>query len=452
MARPVTNYDLDALLREAGYDRSHAAFARQVNHASRDVGTFRYDAASVYWWLRGRQPDAAVQVAMAGVLGRRVCRPVRVEELGFDVTDAHGLVCYPATPAEAINSAAALWRTLARRHDLLDDAVFVPSIAVEAGFAWRFDQRDAEVSRSGRYQVSAADVVALQLYAGRFVDLDRRHGGGARSMRTVLTEFLHRQVTPLLQGSYSDKVGRSLFGAAAVLNGQLGFMSYDAGRHGAAQRHFVLALRMAKVADDRLYGAHVLANMATQAAYLGQAQTAVRLARAAVDGGRSAPAGVLARLHTAEATAHAVAGDRRACMSALCKAAGAVERSQPETMPGWVGYFSPAHFAGTAMRCFRDLGMYPIAIQHTQAALAVAHDNHRTRALHTALLASTYAHAGELDAACSFGDQAVILAATVQSTRVRERLAEVVSRLVPHKSDRRVTEFLQRSAPTLASS
>ncbi|MGC4763011.1 hypothetical protein ACLQ20_09185 [Micromonospora sp. DT46] len=47
MARPVTNTAFEALLRAAGYGNAHAAFARQLNHAGRVHGTWRYDAASV---------------------------------------------------------------------------------------------------------------------------------------------------------------------------------------------------------------------------------------------------------------------------------------------------------------------------------------------------------------------------------------------------------------------
>jgi len=54
-------------------------------------------------------------------------------------------------------------------------------------------------------------------------------------------------------------------------------------RRGArlSQRYLVQALRLAKAAGDRSLGAEILAAMSHQAAYLGQASSAVDLARAA---------------------------------------------------------------------------------------------------------------------------------------------------------------------------
>jgi len=176
------------------------------------------------------------------------------------------------------------------------------------------------------------------------------------------------------------------------------------------------------------------ANLATQVTYLGHGREAVRLARAALDGAGRAPAAVFARLYTTEACAQAVAGDQRACTTALRKAANAIERARPEEGPTWVGYFSPAYFAGTAVRCFRDLRMYPQALRHGPAALDLAAHNARTRALHTALLATTHADAGDLDAACDLGTRALHLAGEIQSRRVRHRFAEPHTRLAPHRS------------------
>ncbi len=447
MARPVSNHDLDRLLSEAGYGRGHATFARQVNHAGRALGALRYDAASVYWWLRGRRPHDDVQQLMVDVISRKLGRRINIEDLGFSVADNLIGTRYPGTPDEAVDTATALWRLLVRQRTHLDGVPFVAAAAVEAGFAWRFDSADADVSRLGRGRVVPADVAALELCAAQFVDLDRRHGGGADRTRAVVAEFLNRQVTPMLHSSYTDQVGRQLLRAAAVLTGQLGFMSYDAGRHGAAQRHFITALRLAKASGDQLYGAHLLANLATQAVYLGQARAAVQLSRAAVEGARRGPAWIMARLHTTEATANAVAGDRQACTASLRRAAAAVERDRFEDAPPWATYFSHAHFAGTAVRCFRDLGMPSVALRYAPAALALSADNHRTRALHTALLATTHAQHGQLDAACELGERAAELSRSVHSNRVRERLGELRGRLRAHRNDDAVARLLDRLVP-----
>ena len=229
MVRPVTNHDLDALLVEAGYDGSHAAFARQINLAGRARGAYRYDGPSVYWWLRGRRPDPPVQALIADVLSRKLGRPVPVGDLGFDGTDAWLGLTYPAAVSEPVDTVTDLWRVLVYRRELMAPVPFVVAAAVDAGFGWRYDPRDADVSRPRGRRVTAADVAALQRWVEQFVDLDRRHGGGGEYTRTLMADVLHRQITPMLHGSYTDRVGRDLLATAAALTGQVAFMSYDAG-------------------------------------------------------------------------------------------------------------------------------------------------------------------------------------------------------------------------------
>ena len=99
----------------------------------------------------------------------------------------------------------------------------------------------------------------------------------------------------------------------------------------------------------------------------------------------------MARLHTAEACAHAIAVDARSCTAALRLAEDATARIGRTEQPAWAGYFTPAHLAGTAIRCLRDLGRTKEALGHTEQALHLTEGSVRTRALHTALIASIYA-------------------------------------------------------------
>ena len=448
MTHQVSNHALAALLQQAGFEARHGAFARQVNHEL--PGASRYDAASVYWWLRGRRPDEPVRKAIAAVLTRRIGRMVTPIHLGFDLGGAVA-IAYPPTVVEAVDAAAGLWQLASARPDVLAAAAFIPEALLQAGMAWRYDPADTDRSRTtGCTRVTFADVEALTLYSTRYIDLDRRHGGGSGATRTLLADFLNRQVSPMLRATYTDEVGKALLNAAAELAGQLGYMAWDAGEHGASQRHLTTALRLSKAADDPLYGAHVLANMATQAIYLGHIRDALRLALAAVDRAARAPASVRARLYTTQACAHAIAGDRPACLRALRRAHAAVEASNPGDGPRWAGYFSPAHFAGTAARCFRDLKLPAKALLHGPAALALPVDSGRTQALHHALLATVHTDARNLDQAVDHGDQALAYAATVNSLRVRSRIAELADRLRPHRDEPVVTAFFERHHADLA--
>ncbi|MFC7247725.1 hypothetical protein ACFQO7_35115 [Catellatospora aurea] len=236
--------------------------------------------------------------------------------------------------------------------------------STRAGWRWLFDPDDSTVERAGDGRVTAADVDVLRTIQRQFFDLDRRHGGGYA--RTFVAEFLHREVAPLLNGTYTDAIGRELFAAAAELTAQLGFMAYDGGAMGLAQRAYVQALRLSKASGDRAFGAHVLANMATQAVFMGKPGEAVQLSSAAVEAARGSASSVMARIQTAAASARAGTGDRTGAYRALADAEAAMGR-QPDGGPSWATYFSAAHHAGTAIRCFRDLGQPARALGYADA-------------------------------------------------------------------------------------
>lgn len=161
--------------------------------------------------------------------------------------------------------------------------------------------------------------------------MDRRRGRG--HARAFLAGYLTRDVAPLLRRTYTDPVSRELFQAAAELTGMVAFTAYDTGDHGAAQRARIQALRLAKAAGDRGYGAHTLANLATQAIYLELPGEAVRLARAAVNAAGPHPA-VTARLLTTQANAHALAGDHHSFRTTINRATTAMDPRRPTRPTG----------------------------------------------------------------------------------------------------------------------
>lgn len=154
-----------------------------------------------------------------------------------------------------------------------------------------------------------------------------------------------------------------------------------------------------------------------------------------------------ARLHTAEACAHAIAGDARRCTAALRLAEDATAKASGTDQPAWAGYFTPAHLAGTAIRCLRDLGRTAEALRWADQALELGEGSVRTRALHTALIASVYAtgsapdpeHAGHL------GHDALDLAGRVRSRRVTDRITDLTQRLSAYRGNPVVDAFLRRA-------
>ncbi|MGH3276222.1 MAG: hypothetical protein ACRDNZ_18085, partial [Streptosporangiaceae bacterium] len=167
--------------------------------------------------------------------------------------------------------------------------------------------------------------------------------------------FAH-DVYPLLEGKFSDKVGRELFSAAAQVAQLLGWTAYDDGRHELAQRYLLHGLRLAQASGDRMMGSRILSNLSHQATYLGHFGHAVQLARAAQEGSRgAATATVMSMFLAMEARAHAGNGDGAACSRALRDAERLFEGRVTADDPEWIGYFDAAEMAGEGAHCFRDL-------------------------------------------------------------------------------------------------
>src|SRR5512132_1914884 len=154
-------------------------------------------------------------------------------------------------------------------------------------------------------------------------------------------------------GRYSDAVGRALFSATAEFTLGVGWMAYDAGKHGLAQRYMAQALRISHAADDRAFGGRILAAMSHQALHLGDERHGLDFACAARAGTQGAVTPTTAAMLAAmEACAHAARGDTSPCLRALSDAERAFDRSTPAEDPPWVD-FDEGGLAGHLARCFR---------------------------------------------------------------------------------------------------
>jgi hypothetical protein len=423
-----TNVYLAVLIAEAGI--SHAALARLVNQLGRqpDYGRLdlRYDSSSVNRWLRGAAPAAPAPALIAAVLTRRLGRAIDPEHLVGGSDFLHLPPDATATTNAAIGlwHAAAHWRGAARYP-------FIAQAGPEAGWQWAFATAGDTIAGRGSRRVGLGDVQRLHTARDDFADLDRRHGGG--HARAWLTDFLDREVTPLLHGRYSDSVGRALFSAAAILTETVSYMAFDDGEHGLAQRLSIQSLALAKHAGDTAFGAYVMSNMAAQLVYLGDGRTAAQLARAAAGTLRQDTGPLLARVYTTEARGHALAGDTNACRTALTNAENASANPGTATTPGWLGASSPAHHAGSAMHCLHDLGLHTEAVRHGTAALVLPHDSNRARALHHILLARVHLGLRDINRSCETARHAVHTAVQVRSQRLLDRIHEYAGALKPHR-------------------
>ncbi|WP_405556224.1 regulator [Streptomyces sp. NBC_01171] len=459
-AQRTPNRQLAALIAEAGF--SNAGLARRVDQLGLEHGLdLRYDKTSVTRWLRGQQPRGTTPALIAEVFTRRLGRRLTAQDLGLDAcAPVYAGLEFAGTPEEAVDIVSGLWRKDSGSHAELRKIAFTPAGLVVPSRDWLIGKADDRVAREpgirvpaqarsaeagpvrapapaerpSGHRVTGGDLAALRSVGELFRALDDQYGGG--HARQALVRYLEHECEPMLRGSYSEQTGRRLFGAAADLTRLAGWTSYDIAAHGLAQRYFVQALRLAQAAGDRAYGSYVLVTMSRQAVYLGHGREAVQLARVAQQGiGTGATPVVQALLHAAEARAHAVLGETRACTGALVRAERALETARPgDDVPHWARFFDEAQLADELGHCHRDLHQFRAAAQHAERSLRLRSAAHaRSRLFSRVVLATARLGLGDLDQACSLAAEAAAQAAEMRSVRAVEYIRDFERRLEPYR-------------------
>ncbi|MFF3397278.1 MFS transporter [Streptomyces sp. NPDC002659] len=460
------NEKLGTVLALAGI--SNAGLARRVNDLGAQRGlTLRYDKTSVARWVsKGMVPQGAAPHLIAAAIGAKLGRPVPLHEIGLADADPAPEVglAFPRDVGEAVKSATELYRLdLAGRRagsggiwQSLAGSFAVSAYATPAS-RWLITPADSSVERSldateeTPARVGHSDVAKLREAAEDARRWDSKYGGGDwRS--SMVPECLRVDAAPLLLGSYSDEVGRALFGATAELTRLAGWMAFDTGQQEAAQRYYIQALRLARAAADVPLGGYVLASMSLQATYRGFADEGVDLAQAALERNRGlATARTMSFFRLVEARAHAKATDAPAAGAALKAAEGWLERSREgDADPSWLGFYSYDRFAADAAECYRDLKAPRQVRRFTEQALSRPTEEFvRSHGLRLVVSAVAELESGNLDAACAAGTRAVEVAGRISSARTTEYVRDLLHRLEPYGDEPRVVELRERARPLL---
>lgn len=460
------NEKLGTVLALAGI--SNAGLARRVNDLGTQRGlTLRYDKTSVARWVsKGMVPQGAAPHLIAAAIGAKLGRPVPLHEIGLADADPAPEVglAFPRDVGEAVKSATELYRLdLAGRRaggggiwQSLAGSFAVSAYATPAS-RWLITPADSSVERSvdatddTPARVGHSDVAKLREAAEDARRWDSKYGGGDwRS--SMVPECLRVDAAPLLLASYSDEVGRALFGATAELTRLAGWMAFDTGQQEAAQRYYIQALRLARAAADVPLGGYVLASMSLQATYRGFADEGVDLAQAALERNRGlATARTMSFFRLVEARAHAKASDAVAAGAALKAAEGWLERSREgDADPSWLGFYSYDRFAADAAECYRDLKAPRQVRRFTEQALSRPTEEFvRSHGLRLVVSAVAELESGNLDAACAAGARAVEVAGRISSARTTEYVRDLLHRLEPYGDEPRVVELRERARPLL---
>lgn len=461
------NEQLRACLDELGW--SPKALAKKINKMFGDGAVA--ESAPYHWRDQGRLPRAPLPTVVAHVLSQALGRPVSVDFLWQGRTSASSAFVPAETDLARPWTAADLGGILEGwvSSGMIDRRQFLAAsgaslTAIVTHFLESPDGRGEFTARLAEQRHVDPLVAQVEQNLPLLQQLDDEHGG-ARHLSYVGVQF--RAVALLLhEGGHVTQTQIRLLQALGEVGQLAGWMAFDAGEHGLAQRYFVTALRAAHQVNDDALAAHILADLAFQAASRHHPMDAVALGQAAARTSRTATPGVrgavLSRLAFAYANAGQAADFERTRDQARQLVASA-EHGSAE--PRWMYFLTANHLDCQAGYGLVQLGRAPEAptarvkrhlsvgnqLLETGAYAVPNDDPSQRRALFEgAWLALGYTAAGELEQACSVADRAVARLDNVASPRSVALLHELAGDFRRRQRNPHVRDFLPRLEAALA--
>jgi hypothetical protein len=447
------NEQLASWLERSGL--SNTELARRVKRAAHDAGHPQVNpaASNVRRWVNeGQIPRRPVPGIVADVLSQELGYRVTSYELGLGDSPAEDRsLLYSRDYATTVETVADLGRADVDRRKFLTAAPFAAVAAVGPSRDWLLDTLDQQPEPGPRVRLE--DVTAVKNMFGAFQRMDIFQGGG--SGRLLLASYMNIHVYPLLRRAQADDIRRALCEAASEQTYLLGWMAYDNGEHGTAQRYLIQSLRLAQESRNIPLGAHVLAGMADQTTLLGSPEEGLRIAQSGRQGlrGASSPA-CLSDLWALEARAQALLGDKKAAAHAVAQSEAAYEQVNPEAEQEWALFIDPAYLHGEHAVTFRDIGDAASAEEHARRSIDHARQQKRARrgALSQAALSGAHLQRGDLEAAHAAGLRALSLTGKVKSSRAVEAVVDLQKRMQPfgRGGNRLVADFNERARIVIA--
>lgn len=359
-----------------------------------------------------------------------------------------GLV-YSRSVTDTLSTVAELGRADVQRRSFLLNASYMVAAMAVASRDWLLDSLESLDSGSSR-RVGPQQVNGIRQMFARFQELDVI-GGGGDDVRRLVASYLADHVMPMVREPQPSDVQESLYEVASEQTYLAGWMAFDSGRHGLAQRYLVQSLRLAQASGNRMLGAHVLAGMSDQATQMGNPSEGVSLAQAGRHGlrGLDAPA-TLTDLYVLEARAHAVLGNASAAASAIDYAERAYDHLRPDNEPEWAKFIDEAYVTGEIASTLRDLKDSSNAERFATQSVAASMRQNRSRraSLSYAVLAASHQQRRDLEAAAAAATRALDLATDVPSIRCTVALNGISAEFAPHTQNYAVGTFMTRLKQT----
>jgi hypothetical protein len=254
-------------------------------------------------------------------------------------------------------------------------------------------------------------------------------------------------VSLIKRNSYSQAVGKRLYGTASELSRQIGWLHYEDGDLDAAHRYLVTALKAAHDSNDRPLGAYTLMLMSALAAYHGDPIHAVIMLQTAQAGGRGelAPrqeAGISAAL----ARAHGKLGEVEAVRREADRAMKLVAEPFSEEDPSYIRWIDAGDLAGANGRAFLFANAPQDARRYLESAIAnMSASVPRDRAIYSFCLASTALRTGEVEHACAVAQQGTDILDRLGGARVTSFARDFATSLGAYRANPTAAAYLDRN-------
>lgn len=450
-----SNSVLRQILNELGW--SPYELARQVNrHLPKDRQV--HPTTAFAWRDRGTLPRPPLPAVIAGVLTEAYGMTIAVDQL-WPKHSTPTVVWQPAVAdMEAERWAPEATIALLTRSSRIGDGSSRTYFAVSGielnAFAqsWAFGNQPilAKATSGGTMLLASEYVDYLEADLTHLRRLDDGYGGRIL-MRTV--EIRLAQIAEILRDcTYTTDRARRLLSVAGQMAQMAGWIAFDHGEHGLAQRMYLLGLRAAAAAGNRMLGALILSCIALQQSWRGRGQDAAAIMRAVEHGLRQPlPPRAQAVMAIRRARAFADVGRAVDTAAALDDARAALEAVPHEAEPQWSYWITPAIITGEAGRCHLRLGdLRQAEILLSDSLTGLSADSTRDQVLYglSRALAQVRNHRdgnGDVAMACHLVDQVLPLVPKVGSARCQDLLQTVLAELRPHRTAA-VRELLDKSA------
>ncbi|MEV5880788.1 transcriptional regulator, partial [Streptomyces sp. NPDC052101] len=369
---------LERHLNQLGW--SVRSFAQRVFEYCQKVGiSYTGNPGTVSRWCTGdNRPSPPLAAAACHVLSMALGHPVPPRSLGWPEESNIALdsLLYRDLP-HAARMLAELWELDAGRDRRLVERTFRPGEFRDASHQALVMPPDTDLSGHGRFQVMVSDIELLEAQTRVYGRLDARHGGG--KYRSVFAAFLSTHATPLLNGGFTERLGRRLYGSVADAVLATASMAYDDELPGLAQRYDLQALRLAQAIGDRARIARVHIHQARLAAAQGERRDVITHARAAVLASAGVPPLVMSYAAITEARAWALNRQQQPTLDAVARAREAFTAAGHARDPEWLSWFDRCELEGQAAWALAVAGLADDGMRALQTAKGMAKDRTRDR-------------------------------------------------------------------------